>query len=97
MHRGRRLGPLGKGEPDPRFGKVMNAKLAEYPVPSCADVGELDVNLVSSSHTSFDRFGMKRLAQVATCGPAPAITNALHHATGRRIRELPIAPDRRLG
>jgi xanthine dehydrogenase YagR molybdenum-binding subunit len=87
---------LEQGEWDPRFGKVMNANLAEYLVPVCADVRELDVSFVSGSDTNFNPLGAKGLAEIAICGVAPAIANAVFHATGRRIRDLPITPEKLL-
>jgi len=81
---------------DERLGRVMNANLAEYLVPVCADVGELDVTFVPSDDTIFNPLGAKGLAEVAICGVAPAIANAVYHAIGQRVRELPITPDRML-
>ena len=86
-----------RAEWDPRFGRVMNANLAEYVVPVCADIGELDVIFVPGDDRNFNPLGVKGLAEVAICGVAPAIANAVFHATGRRIRDFPITPDRLLG
>jgi len=86
-----------EAEWDTRFGRVMNANLAEYLVPVCADVQELEAIFVPSDDRNFNPLGVKGLAEVAICGVAPAIANAVFHATGRRIRELPIAPHRLLG
>jgi xanthine dehydrogenase YagR molybdenum-binding subunit len=88
---------LEQAEWDPRFGKVMNANLAEYLMPVCADVPELDVTFVPGDDRNFNPLGVKGLAEVAICGVAPAIANAVWHATGRRIRDLPITPERLLG
>jgi xanthine dehydrogenase YagR molybdenum-binding subunit len=88
---------LERAEWDPRFGKVMNANLAEYLVPVCADVPELDVTFVPGDDRNFNPLGVKGLAEVAICGVAPAIANAVWHATGRRIRSLPITPESLLG
>jgi xanthine dehydrogenase YagR molybdenum-binding subunit len=86
-----------RAEWDPRLGKVMNANLAEYLVPVCADVPDLDVSFVPGDDRNFNPLGVKGLAEVAICGVAPAIANAVHHATGRRIRSLPITPESLLG
>jgi xanthine dehydrogenase YagR molybdenum-binding subunit len=88
---------LERAEWDGRFGKVMNANLAEYLVPTCADAPELDVSFVPGDDRNFNPLGVKGLAEVAICGVAPAIANAIHHATGRRIRDLPITPESLLG
>jgi xanthine dehydrogenase YagR molybdenum-binding subunit len=81
-----------KADWDTRFGKVMNANLAEYLVPVCADVPELDVTFIPGDDRNFNPLGVKGLAEVAICGVAPAIVGAVYHATGRRFRNLPITP-----
>jgi xanthine dehydrogenase YagR molybdenum-binding subunit len=95
---GGQVGGLGmaleeRAEWDPRFGKVMNANLAEYLVPVCADIVEQEAIFVPNDDRNFNRLGVKGLAEVAICGVAPAIANAVWHATGKRIRELPITPE----
>jgi xanthine dehydrogenase YagR molybdenum-binding subunit len=85
---------LEQAEWDPRFGRTMNANLAEYLVPVCADIHDLDVTFVPSDDRIFNPMGAKGLAEVAICGVAPAIANAVFHATGKRIRDLPITPER---
>jgi xanthine dehydrogenase YagR molybdenum-binding subunit len=87
---------LEQVEWDARFGRVMNANLAEYLVPVNADVIELDAEFVPSDDRNFNPLGVKGLAEIALCGVAPAIANAVHHATGKRMRELPITPERLL-
>jgi xanthine dehydrogenase YagR molybdenum-binding subunit len=87
---------LEQAEWDSRFGRVMNGNLAEYLVPVHADVAELDAIFVPSDDRRFNPLGVKGLAEVALCGVAPAIANAVYHATGMRIRELPITPEKLL-
>ncbi|MDB5375173.1 MAG: Periplasmic aromatic aldehyde oxidoreductase, molybdenum binding subunit YagR, partial [Belnapia sp.] len=82
-----------RAEWDTRLGKVMNANLAEYLVPVNADVPLLDAVFVPNDDRNFNPLGVKGLAEVAICGVAPAIANAVYHATGRRIRQLPITPE----
>ncbi len=82
---------------DPRYGRVVNANLAEYPVPACADVIELDALFVPGEDTIMNPLGVKGLAELGLCGVAPAIANAVWHATGVRVRELPITLDKVLG
>jgi xanthine dehydrogenase YagR molybdenum-binding subunit len=79
-----------KAEWDTRLGRVMNANLAEYLVPVCADTPALDVTFVGEPDTIFNPLGAKGLAEIALCGIAPAIADAVWHATGKRIRDLPI-------
>ena len=81
---------------DERYGRVVNANLAEYHVPACADVLELDALFVPGEDTIMNPLGVKGLAELGLCGVAPAIANAVWHATGRRVRELPITLDRLL-
>ncbi len=82
---------------DPRYGRVVNANLAEYHVPACADIIELDALFVPGEDTIMNPLGVKGLAELGLCGVAPAIANAVWHATGRRVRELPITLDKVLG
>jgi xanthine dehydrogenase YagR molybdenum-binding subunit len=84
---------LEKTEWDARYGRPMNANLAEYLVPVCADVQELDVTFVSGDDTIFNPLGVKGVAELGLSGVAPAIGNAVFHATGRRVREFPIFPE----
>lgn len=88
---------LEKAEWDERLGRVMNANLAEYLVPVCADTPALDVSFVGEPDTAFNPMGVKGLAEVALCGVAPAIADAVWHATGRRVRDLPIRVEDILG
>jgi xanthine dehydrogenase YagR molybdenum-binding subunit len=87
---------LEEAEWDPRFGKVMNANLAEYLVPVNADVAEVHADFVESEDLIFNPLGTKGVAELGYCGVASAIANAVWHATGRRVREFPITPERLL-
>ena len=87
---------LEQAEWDPRFGRVMNGNLAEYLVPVNADVIGLEALFVPSDDRQFNPLRVKGLAELALCGVAPAIANAVYHATGKRIRELPITPEKLL-
>jgi xanthine dehydrogenase YagR molybdenum-binding subunit len=77
-------------EVDPRYGGFLNADLAEYVVPVNADIGSIEVELIDEPDTTFNRSGVKGLGEVSLTGVAPAIANAVFHATGRRLRNLPI-------
>ena len=87
---------LEEAEWDENLGRVANATIAEYLVPVCADVQELDATFVESDDPIMNPLGVKGLAELGLCGVAPAIANAVWHATGKRVRELPITPDRLL-
>ncbi|WP_328993211.1 xanthine dehydrogenase family protein molybdopterin-binding subunit [Kribbella sp. NBC_01245] len=79
-----------RSEVDPRFGGFLNASLEEYPVPVNADIGDIDVSFVDKPDLRLNPVGVKGLGEVAMVGVAPAIANAVWHATGRRVRQLPI-------
>ena len=82
---------------DARNGRVPNANLAEYPVPVHADAPPvMDVLFVEEHDPHVNPLGVKGVGEIAMVGVAPAITNAIFHATGKRIRELPVTPDKLL-
>jgi xanthine dehydrogenase YagR molybdenum-binding subunit len=82
---------------DTRNGRVPNANLAEYAVPVHADAPPvMDVTFVEEHDPHVNPLGVKGVAELAMVGVAPAITNAIFHATGKRIRELPVTPDKLL-
>jgi xanthine dehydrogenase YagR molybdenum-binding subunit len=87
---------MEEAEWDPRFGRVMNSNLAEYLVPVCAHVHELDVIFVPGEDTIANPLGVKGVAELGLCGVAPALANAVWHATSKRMRDLPITPDKLL-
>ena len=88
---------MEQAEWDPRLGRVMNSNLAEYLVPVNADVQQLEALFVPGDDTIFNPIGSKGVAEVALVGVAPAIASAVYHATGRRVRNLPITPEKLLG
>jgi xanthine dehydrogenase YagR molybdenum-binding subunit len=79
-----------ESEVDSRFGGFVNADLAEYVVPVNADVGSIDVDFIDKPDPRLNSLGVKGVGEVALTGVAPALANAIHHATGRRLRNLPI-------
>jgi xanthine dehydrogenase YagR molybdenum-binding subunit len=82
---------------DPRNGRVTNANFAEYAVPVHADApASMDVTFVDENDPHVNPLGVKGLGEIAMVGVAPAIANAIYHATGKRVRELPITPDKLL-
>ncbi|HKG75491.1 MAG TPA: xanthine dehydrogenase family protein molybdopterin-binding subunit [Aestuariivirgaceae bacterium] len=81
---------------DPRNGRVPNANLAEYAVPVHSDSPVLDAIFVEEHDPHVNPLGVKGVGEIAMVGVAPAITNAIYHATGKRIRELPVTPDKLL-
>jgi xanthine dehydrogenase YagR molybdenum-binding subunit len=81
---------------DHRFGRVMNANIAEYHVPVNADVHEIKVIFVDEPDDS-NPLGVKGLGEIGIVGVAAAIANAVYHATGKRVRDLPITLDKVIG
>lgn len=82
---------------DARNGRVPNANFAEYAVPVHADApAVMDVIFVPEEDPNLNPLGVKGLGEIAMVGVAPAILNAIYHATGKRIRELPATPDKLL-
>jgi xanthine dehydrogenase YagR molybdenum-binding subunit len=79
---------------DHRFGRVMNANIAEYYVPVHADVpADIDVIFVPEEDAG-NALGMKGIGEIGLVGVAGAIANAVYHATGKRVRDLPITLDK---
>ncbi|MFC7328313.1 xanthine dehydrogenase family protein molybdopterin-binding subunit [Marinactinospora rubrisoli] len=81
-------------EVDPRTARPVNSSLADYLVPVNADIGELDAIFVDESDPHVNPLGVKGLGEIGTVGVAAAVCNAVFHATGRRVRELPITVER---
>jgi xanthine dehydrogenase YagR molybdenum-binding subunit len=79
---------------DHRFGRVMNANIAEYHVPVNADVHDIKVIFVDEPDDKVNPMGIKGLGEIGIVGVAAAIANAVYHATGKRIRDLPITLDK---
>lgn len=77
-------------EIDPRYGGYLNEDLADYVVPVNADIGEFEIGLIDQPDPLSNPAGVKGLGQVSMVGISAAVANAVFHATGRRIRELPI-------
>jgi xanthine dehydrogenase YagR molybdenum-binding subunit len=77
---------------DPRSGRIMNPSLAEYHVPVHADVPPIAVECLDEPDPTMP-LGVLGAGEVGITGVAAAVANAVHHATGRRIRDLPITLD----
>lgn len=83
--------------PDHNLGRFMNHNLAEYHVPVNADIHDIDVIFVEEQDELASPIGVKGLGEIGIVGTAAAIANAVFHATGKRIRELPITIDKVIG
>jgi xanthine dehydrogenase YagR molybdenum-binding subunit len=81
---------------DKRLGRAVNGNLAEYHVPTNADIGAIDVQVVAEDDPHVNPLGAKGIGEIGITGVAAAVANAVYHATGRRVRELPITLDKLL-
>ncbi|HEX4150886.1 MAG TPA: xanthine dehydrogenase family protein molybdopterin-binding subunit [Steroidobacteraceae bacterium] len=81
---------------DQRHGRIVNANLAEYHVPTHADIGIIDVDVIDDSDPYIDPLGARGIGEIGITGVGGAIGNAVHHATGVRVRDLPITLDKLL-
>jgi xanthine dehydrogenase YagR molybdenum-binding subunit len=79
---------------DHNFGRIMNANIAEYHVPVNADVHDIKVIFVDEQDSIVNPLGIKGLGEIGIVGVAAAVANAVYHATGKRVRDLPITIDK---
>jgi xanthine dehydrogenase YagR molybdenum-binding subunit len=77
-------------EYDMRSGAPVNANLADYVVATNADVPALDVHFIEYPDFNLNTLGARGVGEIGLAGTAAALTNAVHHATGVRVRELPL-------
>ena len=83
-------------EIDHRYGRIMNPNLQHYHVPVNADVLEIDTIFVEEEDKVVNPLGVKGMGELGMVGIPAAIANAVFHATGKRIRDLPITPEKLL-
>ncbi|HEX3845765.1 MAG TPA: xanthine dehydrogenase family protein molybdopterin-binding subunit, partial [Steroidobacteraceae bacterium] len=81
---------------DLQRGRILNANLADYHVPTNADIGEIDVDVVAENDLHFNPLGARGIGEIGITGVAAALANAVYHATGARVRDLPIRLDKLL-
>ncbi|MDI5974864.1 xanthine dehydrogenase family protein molybdopterin-binding subunit [Amycolatopsis magusensis] len=81
---------------DPRFGHVVNHDLAEYHITANADVGEITADWLDEHDPYVNAMGAKGIGEIGIVGTAAAVVNAVHRATGVRVRELPVTLDKLL-
>ena len=84
-------------ELDQRFGRYTNANLAEYHLPVNADVQDIDVTMLHHDDPHINPLGVRGIGEIGITGVAAAIANAVYHATGVRVRDLPITLDKVTG
>jgi len=91
---GQSMALLERSDLDLRYGRYVNGNLGEYHVPVNADVGEIDIVVLDEHDTEVNPIGAKGIGEIGITGVAAAIANAVYHATGRRVRDLPITLDK---
>jgi len=79
---------------DREFGGFLNHDLAQYHVPVCSDVRDIDAFWLDEQDSHLNPMGSKGIGEIGTVGAAAAIGNAFHHATATRLRDLPLTPPR---
>jgi xanthine dehydrogenase YagR molybdenum-binding subunit len=84
------MGLLEKTIYDERTGQPINGSLADYLVATCADSPDIDVTFLHYPDPGMGEYGARGVGEIGLAGVAPAITAAVHHATGVRVRELPV-------
>jgi xanthine dehydrogenase YagR molybdenum-binding subunit len=79
---------------DPIVGRTVNENLADYHLPVNADIGILDVTVLNIPNTKFNSLGARGIGEIDITGAAAAIANTIYNATGKRVRDYPITPDK---
>ena len=79
---------------DPNLARYTNASLADYYIPVNADIPDMTVEFVNEHDPYINAMGVKGVGEIAIVGTSAAVANAVFHATGRRLRSLPITPDK---
>jgi xanthine dehydrogenase YagR molybdenum-binding subunit len=79
---------------DPRYGRYSNGNLAEYHVPVNADVHSIDITVLGHGDPHINSLGVRGIGEIGITGVSAAIANAVFHATGVRVRDLPVTLDK---
>jgi xanthine dehydrogenase YagR molybdenum-binding subunit len=80
--------------PDLKTGRIVNANLAEYHVPVCADIPKSDFDFINQPDPHMADLGARGIGEIGIVGAPAAVGNAIFHATGKRVRDLPITLDK---
>jgi xanthine dehydrogenase YagR molybdenum-binding subunit len=81
---------------DPRHGNFVTRSFADYHIPANLDIGAIETVFISEEDKFVNKMGVKGIGEVGIVGVAAAVANAVFNATGKRVRELPITPDKLL-
>ena len=87
---GRGMALLEEAIYDQRTGQPINGSMADYLMATCADSPEIDVTFLNYPDPAMGEYGARGIGEIGLAGVAPAITAAVYHATGVRVRELPV-------
>lgn len=79
---------------DDRYGRYINGNFADYHVPVNADIHDMEAIFIDKPDPVLNPVGTKGIGEISLIGVAPALANAIYNATGKRVRELPITPDK---
>ena len=82
---------------DQNLARYTNASLADYHIPVNADIPDMTVEFIEEHDPYINAMGVKGIGEISMVGVSAAVANAVFHATGKRVRELPITPDKILG
>jgi xanthine dehydrogenase YagR molybdenum-binding subunit len=82
---------------DPNIGYPVVYDLATYHFPAHADIPRIDVAFVGEPDLNFNPVGARGVGEVGITGVSAAVANAVYHATGKRLRNLPLTPDKLIG
>jgi xanthine dehydrogenase YagR molybdenum-binding subunit len=85
---------LERSEVDQHLGRFLSKNLAGYLIPANLDVGELEAYFVDEYDPHASAIGARGIGELGATGVAAAIANAVYHATGIRVRDLPITPEK---
>ncbi|MBQ0987884.1 xanthine dehydrogenase family protein molybdopterin-binding subunit [Streptomyces sp. F63] len=96
MVMGLSMGLMEHSTLDPGFGDFAERDLALYPVATCADVPDIEVRWLDEEDGRLNPMGAKGIGEIGAVGTAAAVANAVHHATGVRVRALPVLPEKLL-
>lgn len=81
---------------DPRYGNFVTRSFGDYHIPANLDIGEIETIFIDEEDKFVNKMGVKGIGEVGIVGVAAAVANAIFNATGKRVRSLPITPDKLL-